>query len=55
MLMARNGDTEKCWKQYKRLIKLLAVLVEGIEIMEEDVFLLKVTLNGVIRDHSVQR
>lgn len=25
MLMNRNGDAEKCWKQYKRIIKLLTV------------------------------
>lgn len=59
MLMCRNGNTEKCWKQYERFIKPLAVrwfcLGRRRRNHRARCFLLQVTLNGVIRGQSVWR
>lgn len=53
MLMNRNGDAEKCWKQYKRIIKLLTVSWQKATNSWRKMVPPKVSPFAVIRGHSV--
>lgn len=53
MFTARNGDAEKCWKQYTRIIKLLTVSWQKASISWRKLVSSKVSIFAVIRGHSV--